>query len=288
MADKRMSIEDVIGQIKPGDTVAIGGGGMQRKPMAIVRAIARSNLKDLHIVSFLGGPDVDLLVGAGKVRAVTFSYVGFDSAGLAPNFRRARQEADLDFFEGSEYIIISGLEAAAKRLPFFPTRSGLGSDILEVNPNCKVFDAPFTGEKLVAVKAIEPDVALIHVNYADPSGYGQILGDVFIDNIITKASKKTFMTTEKLVSTDFIEKNFRTINILRLWVTGVVETPYGAHFTSCFPNYLQDMMHVGVYLKAAKSKESFREYLDKYITDYDNLNYIARIGDIENIKVTSP
>src|SRR3972149_18386 len=104
-------------------------------------------------------------------------------------------------------MIMAGLEATIRAIPFFPVRSGLGSDLLKVNPTYRVFEAPFTGEKLVAVPALKPDVALIHVNYADQSGYGQILGDHFLDPLCAKAADKVFISAERIVSTREAEAN---------------------------------------------------------------------------------
>lgn len=287
MADKVMSLKDVVKEIKDGNTIVFGGGGMQRKPMALTREIVHSDLKDLTLVVMLGGPEVDLLIGAGKVKKLIFGYVGFDSFGLAPNFRKARESGQIEVQEASEYMIIAALEASIKGLPFFPCRSGLGSNLIEAYSSAyQIFEAPFTGEKLVAVKAIEPDVALIHVNKADPSGYGQIVGDEFIDPICVRAAKKTFMSTEKIVSLKEIEKRNYDTKILKIWVDGVVEAPFGAHFTSCYPHYLFDFKHFTEYMDSTHNPEDFKAYLDRYAYEpKDHQDYLNRIKTLNEIKV---
>src|SRR3989304_934879 len=112
--DKRMTVDEVVAGIRDGDTIVTGGCGLARKPMALVRAIARSPLKDLTLVSFIGGPDVDLLVGAGKVKEVISSFVGLETAGLAPHFRAAREAGTIQMREWSEFMVLASLDAAAK------------------------------------------------------------------------------------------------------------------------------------------------------------------------------
>src|SRR5688500_3539535 len=124
--DKRMSPDDVAATLSDGMTIGIGGWGSRRKPMALVRAILRSDVKDLTVVSY-GGPDVGLLCAAGKVRKVVFGFVSLDSIPLEPHFRAARQSGAIEVVEYDEGMLQLGLYAAAQRLPFLPTRAGLGS-----------------------------------------------------------------------------------------------------------------------------------------------------------------
>lgn len=168
--DKVRSADDVIREIPDGATVAIGGSSLSRKPMALVRALVRSEVKDLRLIVDVGGPDVDLLIGAGKVKQVVYAYVGFELMGLAPHFRRARQEGTVAFEEWTEYTVMAGLDARVKGVPFLPTHAGLATDILTVNPSFKLFKDPIQGQELVAVPALQPDVALIHVNDRRPPG----------------------------------------------------------------------------------------------------------------------
>ncbi len=253
--NKVMPLTGLSAEIRSGDTIALGGGGLIRKPMALVEELLRSDLTDLTVVSVLGGPDVDLLLGAGRVKRLIYAYVGFDFAGLAPNFRRAREEKKVEFIECSEYILIAALEAAVRGISFMPVRSGLGSDLLRINPNLKEFVSPFGGEKLVAVKAIQPDVALLHVNYADPTGYGQILGDHLLDPLYSRAARKTILSAEELVETRRIEERFYDTAIFKLCTTRLVEAPGGAGFTSCYPDYTVDVARVWDYLEKANSPQ---------------------------------
>lgn len=261
--NKLVSLESVSAEIHSGDTIAIGGGGLVRKPMALVEELIRSEINDLTVVSVLGGPDVDLLLGAGRVKKLIYAYVGFDFLGLAPNFRRAREEKKVEFVECSEYILMAALEAAARGISFMPVRSGLGSDLLTINPYLKEFVSPFDGERLVAVKAVQPDVALVHVNYADASGYAQILGDRFLDPLYARAARKTILSAERVVETKQIEARFADTAILKVWTTKVVEAPGGSGFTSCYPHYPANLSSLQGYLDQASSEVKFREYLTK-------------------------
>ena len=128
-----MSADDVAGELRSGMTVGIGGWGSRRKPMALVRAILRSGLRDLEIVSY-GGPDVGLLIAGGHVRRVVCGFVSLDTIALEPHFRRARQQGTVGLTELDEGMLHWGLLAAAHRLPFLPIRAGLGSDVQRVNP----------------------------------------------------------------------------------------------------------------------------------------------------------
>ena len=132
--DKRLSLDAVVSQLKDGMTIGIGGWATRRKPMALVRAIARSNLKDLTVVAY-GGPEVGMLCAAGKVKKVIFAFVSLDFIPLEPSFRRARESGSIDVMELDEGMLLLGLKAAKMRLPFLPTPVGLGTDILRHDSN---------------------------------------------------------------------------------------------------------------------------------------------------------
>ena len=274
---KILTTNEVVGRIPDGALVAIGGSSLSRKPMALVRALARSDRKDLRLIVNVGGPEVDLLIGTGKVAEVIYAFVGFEVMGLAPHFRRARQEGSVRFQEWSEFTIMAGLDATIKRLPFLPTRSGLGTDLLKVNHAFKTFQDPFGGETLVAVPALRPDVALLHVNLADPQGNGVVLGDGHMDALCAKAAAQTFLSAEQILLPERLQTYGRDVHIFRTVVTGVVEARWGAHFTGCAPDYRADLSHVREYLAAARDQSSWHEYLEKYVY-VDDREYTKRLG----------
>src|SRR5438093_9653266 len=163
MTDKRMTEADVVAELRDGMTIGIGGWGSRRKPMSLVRAILRSPLRDLTIVSY-GGPDVGMLCAAGKVRTVVFGFVTLDSIPLEPNFRRARESGAVQARELDEGMLYFGLYASSLRLPFLPVRAGMGSDVMRINPDLKTVRSPYgdSDEELVAMPAVELDVATAH------------------------------------------------------------------------------------------------------------------------------
>ncbi|HYM90658.1 MAG TPA: CoA-transferase, partial [bacterium] len=197
--NKVVNSQDVVAEIHDGATVAIGGSSLSRKPMALVRALARSDRKNLRLIVNVGGPEVDLLLGTGKVAELVYAFVGFEVMGLAPHFRRARQDGSVRFQEWTEFTVMAGLDATIKRVPFLPTHTGLGTDLLRVNTAFRTIQDPFEGQTLLAVPALRPDVALIHVNLADPQGNGVILGDGHMDVLCAKAARKTFLSAEQIL-----------------------------------------------------------------------------------------
>src|ERR1700741_956451 len=164
-----MTEEDVVGRLRSGMTIGIGGWGARRKPMSLVRAILRSDLADLTVVSY-GGPDVGLLCAAGKVKRLVYGFVSLDSIPLEPHFQQARQGGTVEATEWDEGMVQWGLYAASLRLPFLPTRGGLGADVERVTPSLERVADPYSGEELLAVPALRLDAALVHLNVADSRG----------------------------------------------------------------------------------------------------------------------
>jgi glutaconate CoA-transferase subunit A len=239
--DKTMTADEVVAELADGMTVGIGGWGSRRKPMALVRAILRSPLRDLTVVSY-GGPDVGLLVAAGKVRKVVCGFVSLDTIPLEPHFRRARQDGRVELTELDEGLLYWGLLAAAHRLPFLPIRAGLGSDVMRVNPELMTVRSPYPDdEEFVAMPALKLDAALIHLNRADAHGNGQYLGpDPYFDDLFLLAADRRYLSCERLVPTAELIGPPQSMLVNRMMVDGVVETPRGAHFTSCVPDYDRD------------------------------------------------
>ena len=241
-------------------TIGIGGWGSRRKPMALVRAILRSPLKDLTIVSY-AGPDVGLLVASGQARRVVTGFASLDSIPLEPNFRRARQAGTVELTELDEGMLHWGLLAAAHRLPFLPIRAGLGSGVLEVNPELRTVRSPYPDdEELVAMPALRLDAALVHMNRADAGGNGQYLGpDPYFDDLFCLAAERAYVSCERIVPSRS-EGPPQTLLLNRAMVHAVTETPNGAHFTSCVPDYGRDEAFQKRYAAAAADPEEWRRF----------------------------
>jgi glutaconate CoA-transferase subunit A len=265
--DKRTTLAEVVAELRDGMTIGVGGWGSRRKPMALVREILRSPLRDLTIVSY-GGPDVGLLCAAGKVRKLVYGFVSLDSIPLEPHFRAARQAGRVEAAELDEGMLQWGLYAAALRLPFLPTRAGLGTDVMRMNPDLARVRSPYAdGEELVAMPALHLDAALVHMNRADARGNGQFLGpDLYFDDLFCMAAKRRFMTCEKIVATSDLSKggSVHTLRINRSMVDGVIETPGGAHFTECPPDYARDEEFQREYATAARDPDAWAAFKARY------------------------
>ena len=278
--DKRTSEREVVAELRDGMTVGIGGWGSRRKPMSLVREILRSDLRDLTLVTY-GGPDAGLLCKAGKVRRIVYGFVSLDSIPLEPHFRAVRQAGAVEALELDEGMLQWGLYAAALRLPFLPTRAGLGSDVLAINPHLRLVRSPYEdGEELVAMPALELDVALIHMNRADARGNGQFLGpDPYFDDLFCMAAKRRFMSCEKIVDTADLLKGGppHTLKINRSMVDGVIEAPGGAHFTECPPDYGRDEAFQREYAASARDPAAWEAFRKRYLELPDEAAYRAAL-----------
>jgi glutaconate CoA-transferase subunit A len=274
-----MSEDDVVARLRSGMTIGIGGWGSRRKPMSLVRAIVRSDLRDLTVVSY-GGPDVGLLCAAGKIRRLVYGFVSLDSIPLEPHFQAARQAAAIEVTEYDEGMLQWALHAAACRLPFLPTRAGLGSDVLTVNPQLRTVRSPYDdGTELVAVPALPLDAALVHLNRADPAGNAQFLGDdPYFDDLFCTAAEQAYVSCERIVATSELAAGGLTrLRVHRWMVAGVVEAPNGAHFTSCAPEYGRDEAFQRRYVAAAKDPDRWARFAATYL-DGDEAAYQAAVA----------
>lgn len=264
-----MTAEEVVGRLESGMTIGIGGWGSRRKPMALVRALLRSDVTDLTVVSY-GGPDVGLLAAAGRIRTLVAAFATLDSIPLEPHFTAARQRGALDLVELDESMFMWGLTAAAHRLPFMPVRAGLGSDVMRVNTRLRTVRSPYEdGEELVAVPALRLDVALVHLNRADAHGNAQYLGpDPYFDDLFCEAADAAYVSCERIVdSADLVkEAGPQTLLVKRAFVNGVVETPNGAHFTSCVPDHDRDEAFQRAYARAAREPEAWRAFTERFLS----------------------
>jgi glutaconate CoA-transferase subunit A len=248
VSDKTMSAEEAISRLESGMTLGIGGWGSRRKPMALVRALLRSGITDLTLISY-GGPDVGLLAAAGRIRKLVTAFATLDSIPLEPHYRAARERGAFELTEVDEAMFMWGLHAAANRLPFLPVRAGIGSDVMRVNPGLRTVTSPYADEvsgvreEFVAMPALRLDAALVHMNRADRLGNGQYLGpDPYFDDLFCEAADAAYVSCERIVDTAELTKEAapQTLLLKRSSVTGVVEAPSGAHFTSCAPDHGRD------------------------------------------------
>jgi len=282
VSDKRATVEEMVAELRPGMTVGLGGWGSRRKPMAAVRAIVRAGIGDLTVVSY-GGPDVGLLCAAGLARKVVFGFVTLDSIALDPHFRAARQQGRIEAMEIDEGMLYLGLLAAAQRVPFLPTRAGLGSDVMRVNPQLRTVVSPYEdAEELVAMPALVLDAAFVHVNRADHHGNGQVLGpDPFFDDLFLGAAKRRFVTAESVVEPGSLgdEGPLQSVVVTRLSTDAVAEVPGGAHFTACPPDYGRDEEFQRSYATAAADERSWADFAARFL-DVDEAGYWKAVSQV--------
>ena len=264
MTDKTMTADEVVARLHSGMTLGIGGWGSRRKPMALVRALLRSDLTDLTVVSY-GGPDVGMLAAAGRIRKLVAAFVTLDSIPLEPHYRAARESGAFELMEVDEGMFMWGLRAAAHRLPFLPVRAGIGSDVMRVNPGLRTVTSPYDdGETFVAMPALRLDAALVHVNRADRLGNGQYLGpDPYFDDLFCEATDAAYVSCERIVDTAELTKEAppQSLLVKRLSVTGVVEAPGGTHFTSCAPDHGRDEAFQRLY-----ATTPWAEFAERFLT----------------------
>lgn len=284
--NKEMQLGEVVGRLQDGMTIGVGGWGPRRKPMALVREILRSPLKDLTVVAF-GGPEIGMLCAAGRVKRLIFGFVSLDFIPIEPFFRKAREAGGFEAGELDEGLLVLGLQAAGYRLPFLPTRVGLGSDVMTINPHFRTVTSPYRdAETLLAMPAIRLDVALLHVSRADRLGNTQTDGpDPYFDTLFARAADACYITAEKLVGR--IDENYsdraKSNLFERHLVRGVVHAPLGAHPTTSHDLYGWDADHLKEYAAFAAADDGWTQYFDKYVAGGEE-GYVDRAGGEARIR----
>ena len=274
MRDKRTTLEQAVAGIESGMTIGIGGWGSRRKPMAFVRALLRTDVTDLTVVSY-GGPDVGLLCAAGKVSKVYYGFVSLDSPPFYdPWFSKARTTGAIVAREMDEGMLRCGLQAAAQRLPFLPIRAGLGSSVPDFwDGELSTVRSPYkTGdghEELIAMPALNLDAAFVHLNLGDKHGNAAYTGiDPYFDDLFLMSAQRRYLSVEKIVPTDELVKAvpMQALLVNRMMVDQVVEAPNGAHFTTNEPDYRRDEKFQRHYAAAAADEGSWSEFVATYLS----------------------
>jgi glutaconate CoA-transferase, subunit A len=264
--------------IQSGMTIAIG----QPAPMALVRQIIRGGIKDLAVVD--AGFSLDMLIAAGCVRKVISYYAGGGFGNpVMPSYRRAAECGAVEIWECEEGILCAGLQASAQGLPFLPWRGGVGTSIPEVNKDLKLFNDPISGETLIAVPPIKPDIAILHAAVADPYGNVQHHGGPgWIDLFMQRGAGRTIVQVEKVISNEEVRADPWKTTIAG--ADAIVRAPFGAHPFYSRGFYIQDNEHLKHYSDAARDAVTGEEralghYLDRYCREPETHgDYLERIG----------
>jgi glutaconate CoA-transferase subunit A len=255
MIDKVISLAEAVHIVRSGDTLALGGMTLYRRPAAFVRELLKTDVRDLTLLCFTASYESDLLVGAGRVEAVRACYFGMEAFGFAPMFTLRATAGDLRVIEESEGSLTFGLRAALAGVGFMPGPGWIGTDMLKVRPDVKVIDDPYTGQAVAAFPAVTCDVAAIHAPIADRAGNARLGGNLAIDRELSMVARHVVVTAE-----DIVDALDAPVDIGQTFTTAVVHAPRGAHPTSCHPLYPVDGAEILRYLDACAA-EKFDAYL---------------------------
>lgn len=235
MEDKILSLRDAASIVRSGDTLALGGMTLYRRPVAFVRALLARDPRpvDLTLLCFTASYESDLLVGAGMVSIVRTCYFGMEIFGFAPMFTAAANQGRLKIIEETEASLAAGIRAHLANVSFMPAFAWLGTDLLRLRPDVKVIEDPYNpGQQLVAFPAIKWDVAVIHALKADRSGNALLNDNTAVDIELSIGARHVIITAEEIV-----EKFEQRVDISGALVSAVVHAPRGAWPTSCYPLY---------------------------------------------------
>jgi glutaconate CoA-transferase subunit A len=259
MKEKLVSLTDAVKIVRPGDTIAIGGMTLYRRPVAFVRELIRKGTGDLTLLAFTAGYESDLLVGAGLVKRVRTCYFGLEVFGLAPMFTRLATAGHIEIVEETEASIAFGLRATLAGVSFMPGLGWLGTDLPKVRPDVRTVTCPYTGRNYIAFPPIKPDVAIIHANVADREGNAILKGNLAVDLELILTAKKSIVTAEKVV-----EELEEEAYILGTCVDVIVEAPRGAYPTSCYPDYPLASEEILNYVECC-GRGDFESYLESFL-----------------------
>jgi glutaconate CoA-transferase subunit A len=271
-------LDEALAAVEDGMTIGVGGAVTAGHPMALVRGLARRGVRDLTLVVPTGGIEVDLLIAAGCVRKVVGSYVGVEGlAAVGPVFRRAVQDGAVEVVDLDEAHCVVGLRAAGHKLPFMPWRGGVGTSFPQLNPTLVEFDDPVRGEPLLAIPALELDVALLYAEAADAFGNAQVVGTGHMDGLMGAAAKRVVVQVDRVVPNDVIRRHPE-----RTWwwrEAAVVHAPFGTHPYSNAA-ITSDEEHLEAFVKAGRAGgDALEEYLQRHVHGpADQADYLETVG----------
>jgi glutaconate CoA-transferase subunit A len=284
---KVATLADAVASVPSGAHVALSGFATARCVMAFAHEVIRQGKKKLTVSQCVGAMDADILVGAGAVERIVYGGGSRGRSGQHSCLNRAIEQGTLVTEELSSLSMTFRYLAGSLGLPFIPIRSLNGSDILkqlqEVTPPVvSTLRDPFTGDDWLVIKPLIPDVAVIQVQTADDEGNAWILGPRWDNEEQVKASKRTIVITEQLVSTETIRHYPERTLVPGFRVSHVVHLPFSAHPSSVYGVYDFDKEHIKLYADASKTPQGFQEYLDKYVYGVkDHWGYLEKVGGMQ-------
>src|SRR4051812_6118253 len=292
LADKRTTVAEAVAKhIHDGDYLAIGGFGVNRIPTAVVHEILRQRKQNLSFAGHTSTHDFQLLcagnlTGRGQTLAkVDIAYViGLEARGLSPHARRVLESGTVEVCEWTNYALAVRLQAAAMGVPFLPSRTMLGTDTL-ARSAAKVIECPFTGKPLVALPALYPDVAAIHVHEADIYGNSRIRGVTVADLELARAAKRVIITCERLIPHEEFRRDPDRTAIPFFCVEAVCEVPFGSYPGNMPYEYFSDEDHLRLWLKVEEDPAEYAAFLERFIFGVkDFTEYLERCGGLKRLQ----
>jgi glutaconate CoA-transferase, subunit A len=287
---KLATLSEAVSSIPSGSHVSLSGFAITRCAMAFAREAVRQGLKKLTLSQCVGAMDADLLVGAGSVDRLIYGGGSLDRFGRLANVNRGIEEGTLKADEYSSLSVAFRYLAGSLGLPFIPIRSLRGSDLMKQleersSDDVAEVDDPFSGKSWKVLRPLIPDVAVVQVQSADEEGNAWIMGPRWDNVEQVKASRRTILITENIVTNKSIRQNPERTVIPGLFVSHVVELPFGAHPTSVYREYDYDSKAIEEYVEAGKTPESFRAYLDRTVFGLkSHSEYLDLMGGKNNLR----
>ncbi|MCE4614186.1 MAG: hypothetical protein F7B60_01465 [Desulfurococcales archaeon] len=254
-SSKLVRLDEALELVEDGMSITISGITFSRNPMTFIAGLIKTGKKDLYFIDREPGFGLDILVASGAVRGVRAAMATFELYGLAPSVRSAVEHGRIEFLEDTCGAIIAGWKAGAYGIPFMPVRGVLGSDLVKLHEEAgtwKVIKDPFDGEEVLAVRSVEPDVAVVHVHYSDEYGNAMIEGPRYEDELKVRSSKKVILTAEKIVHSDYLRMVPHVLSASTLHVDAVVYAHMGAWPTAMYGLYQADYDSIGEYYNSVK------------------------------------
>ena len=279
---KLLTMREAIARFVPdGGSVALGCQMEQMIPFAAGHEIMRQKRHDLRLIGPISDILFDQMIGAGCVKDVVAAWVGNVMMGSAYNFRRAVESGEIRVFDMSNFTVALALQAGAMGVPFLPTRSAMGSDLPKGNHFFYSIFSPFDGkEALLAVRAIHPDVTIVHLQRADAEGNAHCWGNFGVMLEAVKAAKRVIVTAEEIVAAEVIASDPNRTVIPGFLVSAVVEAPLGAHPSPVQGYYKRDDEYFRQYHEQTKTKADFDKWAQRWVHGVaDRAQYVKLLGE---------
>jgi glutaconate CoA-transferase, subunit A len=271
---KLYTLEEAISLfVRPGDAIVMGAALESLIPFAAGYEMIRQEIEDLTLIGPISDTLFDVLIGAGCVSEVKAAWVGNVMMGTGYNFRRAVEQDvphPLGVLDYSNFTLQTALKAAAQGVPYLPVRTALGSSILEENPHLRVVTCPFTGERLVAVEALQPSVAVLHVQRADAEGNAHLWGNLGVSQEAALAAERVILVAEEIVPPWVIASDPNRTIVPGFLVTAVAEARWGSHPSPCQGYANRDHDFYREYHRTSRTRDGFLRWLDRFVHGVGN------------------